>query len=211
MSPSSLQYISNEGSWHMWRNAMRPSIYVVCRYIMSIPIIVQCLNVKLFPKASHDCDIVCYDNECVLTMMIRWLVVVERCAAWVVTINEQVYSSVQPSPTIWHHSLRHAPTATSPFPVSGPRGFRWVAALSGGRQVRQAATRPHLCSCYYQVICCCSSISAPHLWLTYNPPPAPTRIIFSLNAGQMHLHSAFNNINYLNVNSILNFILFTAA
>ena len=54
---------------------------VVCsRYMMSIPIIVQCLNVKLFPKASHDCDIVCYDNECVLTMMIRWLagLVVER-------------------------------------------------------------------------------------------------------------------------------------
>ena len=51
-------------------------VYVVCsRYMMSIPIIVhvQCLNVKLFPKASHDCDIVCYDNECVLTMMIRWL------------------------------------------------------------------------------------------------------------------------------------------
>ena len=58
-------------------------VYVVCsRYMMSIPIIVhvQCLNVKLFPKASHDWDIVCYDNECVLTMMIRWLagLVVER-------------------------------------------------------------------------------------------------------------------------------------
>ena len=108
--------------------------------------------------------------------------------------------------------------ATLPPP---PAHFRSVAhAASGGLLHclaagrcgrRRAATRPHLCSCYYQVICCCSSISAPHLWLTYNPPPAPTRIIFSLNAGQMHLHSAFNNINYLNVNSILNFILFTAA
>ena len=142
MSPSSLPYISNEGSWHTWRNAMRPSIYVVCRYIMSIPIIVQCLNVKLFPKASHDCDIVCYDNECVLTMMIRWLVVVERCAAWVVTINEQVQWQQCPAqphhmaPFIAPRSHRHQPISGQ-WPTRLPVGcctVWWQAGAAGGHQ-----------------------------------------------------------------------------
>ena len=144
MSPSSLRYISNEGSWHTWRNALRPSIYVVCRYIMSIPIIVQCLNVKLFPKASHDCDIVCYDNECVLTMMIRWLVVVERCAAWVVTINEQV----QQCPAQPHHMAPFiAPRSHRHQPISG----QWPTRLPVGCctvwwQAGAAGAGGHICA-----------------------------------------------------------------
>ena len=143
MSPSSLRYISNEGSWHTWKNALRHSYMLyVCRYIMSIPIIVQCLNVKLFPKASHDCDIVCYDNECVLTMMIRWLVVVERCAAWVVTINEQVQWQQCPAqphhmaPFIAPRSHRHQPISGQ-WPTRLPVGcctVWWQAGAAGCHQ-----------------------------------------------------------------------------
>ena len=102
--------------------------------------------------------------------------------------------------------------ATLPPP---PAHFRSVAhAASGGllhclvagRCGRQAATSVQLLLSWDLLL---PLNIGPHLWLTYNPPPAPCRIIFSSNAGQMHLHSAFN-INYLNVNSILNFILFTA-